>query len=87
MKVKVLVAQSCMTLCNPIDCGPPGSFVHGIFQARILEWVTISFYRDLPNQGLSTSSLHWQADSLPLHSLGSPITIYSYILNRQIDKT
>ena len=37
------VAQSCPTLCNPMDCGPPGSSVHGIFQARVLEWVAISF--------------------------------------------
>ena len=35
--------QSCLTLCNPIDSSPPGSPVHGIFQARILEWVVISF--------------------------------------------
>ena len=32
-------AQSCLTLCNPMDCSPPGSCVHGTFQARILEWV------------------------------------------------
>ena len=32
------VAQSCLTLSNPMDCSPPGSFVHGIFQARVLEW-------------------------------------------------
>ena len=41
--VCVLVAQSCPTLCNPMDCSLPGSFVHGILQARILEWVAISF--------------------------------------------
>ena len=35
--------QSCLTLCNPIDGNPPGSSVHGIHQARTLEWVTISF--------------------------------------------
>ena len=45
MKVKVLVAQSCLTLCNPMDCSPPGSFIHGILQARILEWVVIPFSR------------------------------------------
>ena len=39
------VAQSCPTLCNPMDCSPPGSSVHGILQARILEWVAISFSR------------------------------------------
>ena len=43
--VCVLVAQSCPTLCNPMDCNPPGSSVHEIFQARILEWVAISFSR------------------------------------------
>ena len=36
-------AQSCPTLCDPVDCSPPGSSVHGILQARILEWVAISF--------------------------------------------
>ena len=40
-----LVAQLCLTLCDPMDCSPPGSSVHGIFQARILEWVAISFSR------------------------------------------
>ena len=39
------VAQSCPTLGDPMDCSPPGSSVHGIFQARILEWVAISFSR------------------------------------------
>ena len=40
-----LVAKPCQTLCNPMVCSPPGSSVHGISQARILEWVTISFSR------------------------------------------
>ena len=39
------VAQSCLTLCDPMGCSLPGSSVHGIFQARILEWVAISFSR------------------------------------------
>ena len=39
------VAQSCPTLCNPMVCSLPGSSVHGIFQARVLEWVAISFSR------------------------------------------
>ena len=39
------VAQSCPTVCDPMDCSPPGSSVHGIFQARVLEWVAISFSR------------------------------------------
>ena len=37
------VAQSCPTLCDPMDCSPPGSSVHGIFQAIVLEWTAISF--------------------------------------------
>ena len=40
------VAQSCPALSDPMDCSPPGSSVHGIFQARILEWVAISSSRD-----------------------------------------
>ena len=40
-----LIAKSFQTLCNPIDCSPPGSSVHGISQARILEWVAIPFSR------------------------------------------
>ena len=44
-KVKVFVAQSHPTLCGPMDCSPPGSSVQGILQARILEWVAISFSR------------------------------------------
>ena len=43
--VKVLVAQLCPTLCDLMDCSPPGSSVHAILQARILEWVVISFSR------------------------------------------
>ena len=44
-KEKSEVTQSCPTLCDPVDCSPPGSFVHGIFQARTLEWVAIPFSR------------------------------------------
>ena len=45
MKVKVLISQSCPTLCDPMDSRPPESSVHGILQARILEWVSIPFSR------------------------------------------
>ena len=48
----VLVAQSYPILCDPIDCRPPGSSVHGILQATILEWVAIPFFRG------STAQLH-----------------------------
>ena len=43
--VIVSVAQLCLTLCDPVDCSPPGSSIHGISQAKILEWVAISFSR------------------------------------------
>ena len=44
-KGRVLVTQSCLTLRDPMDCNPPGSSVHSILQARILEWVAIPFSR------------------------------------------
>ena len=52
--VPSLFAQSCPILCNPMDCSPPGSSVHGILQPRILEWVTMSF---MPNPGIGPTSL------------------------------
>ena len=48
--------QPCLTLCDPVDCSPPGSSVHGIIQARILEWVAIPLPEDLPNPGIEPSS-------------------------------
>ena len=60
----VLVTQSCATLCNPMDCGPLGSSVHGILQAGTLEWVAIPFSRgsSLPR---NRTKFRLQADSLP----------------------
>ena len=67
------LAQSCSTLCDPTDCSLPGSSVHGISQARILEWVAISFSRGIfPTQGWNPHLPHWQADSFPMSHLGSP---------------
>ena len=43
--VKVLVAQSCLNVCDPMDYNLPGSSIHGILQGRILEWVSVSFSR------------------------------------------
>ena len=61
--MKVLVTQLCLTLCDPMDCNPPGSSVHGILQARILEGAAIPFSREWNLHLLHL--LHWQADSLP----------------------
>ena len=55
--------QSCLTLYDPMDCSPPGSSVHGILQARILEWVAIPFSRGSSNPGIEPRFL--PSDSLP----------------------
>ena len=52
------VAQLCPSFCNPTDYSPPGSPVHGIFQARVLEWVAISSSGDLPTQGSNLGLPH-----------------------------
>ena len=53
------VAQSCLTLCDPVDYSPPGSSVHGILQARILEWVAISFSRGLKEIWATRDKFGW----------------------------
>ena len=62
--MKVLVTQSCLTLCDTMDCSPPGSSVHGILQARILEWVPFPSPVDLPDPGKEPGSCALQANSL-----------------------
>ena len=60
-------AQPCLTLCDPTDCSLPGFSVHGIFQAKKLEWAAISSPGDLPDPGIepvSPASPALQADSL-----------------------
>ena len=64
-----LVAKSCLILCGPMDYSQPGSSVHGIFQARILEWVAIPF-SSLPSIGIEPTSPAWQVNSLPLSHQG-----------------
>ena len=67
-------AHSCPTLCSPIECNLPGSSIHGIFQARMQEWVAISHFQWIfLTQGSNPHLWHllnWQADSLPLSHLG-----------------
>ena len=58
------VAQLCLTICNPMDSSLPGSSVHGIFQARILEWVAISFSRGFSQPRDQTLVSRSAADSL-----------------------
>ena len=69
MRACAKLLQSCLTLCDPVDYSPPGSSVHGLLQARILEWVAVSLSRDLPDPGIepvSPVAPALQADSLPL---------------------
>ena len=67
--------RACQTLGDPTDCSPPGSSVHGILQARILEWVAVPPPGGLPDPGIEPRSLTspaWQVGSLPLVPPGKP---------------
>jgi len=79
MKVKSEseVAQSCPTLSNPIDCNLPGSSVHGIFQARVLEWGAIAFSITVLYQ-----SLIWPGGRA-ISQLQAPLTFLSHIGKRK----
>ena len=90
--VKVLVAQLYPTLCDPMDCSSPGSSAHGILQARMLEWVAISFSGDLSNPRIAPGSPALQGDSLPSEPPGKPniesgtqsksVSLFLYCLRR-----
>ena len=68
-KVKVLVTRLCLTLCDTMDCSPPGSSVHGILQAKILEWVAIPIFL---TQGLNPKLPHCRPILYQLSHQGSP---------------
>ena len=72
MKMKVLVSQLCLTLCNPMECSLAGSSVHGILQARIVEWLPFPSLGDLPYPGIEPESPALQVSSLPSEPLGKP---------------
>ena len=65
-------SQSCLTLCNPMNCSPPGFSVHGILQARILEWIAIPFCRGFSRPGIEPRSPALQVDSFPAAPPGKP---------------
>ena len=69
---KIEMGQSCLTLCDPMDRSLPGSSVHGILQATVLEWVAISFSGDLPNPGIEPGSLALEADTWTSEPPGKP---------------
>ena len=68
----MVIAQLCLTLCDFMDCSPPGFYVYGPPQARIPEWVAIPFSRDLPDPGIGPVSPELKADSLPSKPPGKP---------------
>ena len=65
------IAQSCPTLCDPIDCSLSGSSVHGIFQARVLEWVAISF-----SSGLKSRDITLPTNGHVVKALFFPVVMY-----------
>ena len=67
----IVVAKMYTTLCDPMDCGPLGSSVHGISQQEYWNGLPFTSPGDLPNPGIKSMSPAWQADSLPLSHLGS----------------
>ena len=73
VKAEMLVSQLSKTICDPMDCSPPGSSVHGIFQERVLrvlKWVAIPFFL---TQGLNPSLLHCRQVLYHLSPQGSPL--------------
>ena len=79
------VTQSCLTLCNPVGCSPPGSSVHGISQGRILEWVAISSSRRSSQpRDWTQVFLHCGRVFYYLSHQGSPLPLVTYSLTEQI---
>ena len=89
------VTQSCPTLCDPMDCSPPGSSIRGILQARILEWAAISFSRgsSQPRDRTWVSCIagrcfnHWgtrEATYVNPSNSYSPMTYYSLLHTRKL---
>ena len=76
------MTQSCLTLCDPMDCSPPGFSVHEILQARILDWVAIPFSRRSSQPRDQPGSPSLQADSLPSEPPGKPVawSLPTYLL-------
>ena len=90
----VLVTQSCPALCDARDCKPPGSCIHGLLQARIMEWVAIPFSRGSSQvQGLNLGLPHYRQVFFFYHlsHLGSPllpcILIHSFEQERKVRGT
>ena len=76
MPVCMVSHFSCVRLCDPMNCGPPGSSVHGILLVRILEWIAVPSSKEISRlrdrTSISFVYLHWQVGSLPLAAPGKP---------------
>ena len=70
----------CLTLCDPTYCSLQGFSVHGTLQARILEWIAVSFFRGSSNPGVKPGAPALQADSLPSELPGKPLALNLSIL-------
>ena len=73
-----------------MQCSPSGSSVHGILQARIMEWIAVPYSRapgDLSDLGINATSPALQADSLPLSHLGSPKYMHIYLINHKFEQS
>ena len=81
----MLVAQSCLTLCDPMDCSPPGPSVHTILQARI--WSGLSFppSGDLPDPGIKPRFPALEVDSLPAVPPGKPTNTIDIVYSNLFD--
>ena len=79
MKVKSEseVAQSCLTLSDPMDCSPPGSSIHGIFQARVLEWGAIAFSDEMVKE---TERNRKELMELAKYIQLSPLSLFAFCL-------
>ena len=87
MKVKSEseVAQSFPTLSDPMDCSPPGSSTHGIFQARVLEWGAIAFSNDQPRQHIKQQKYYFANKSHLIKAIVYPVVMYgceSWTINK-----
>ena len=71
-KVKMPLAQLCLAVCHPVDCSWPGSSVHGIVQAGMLECIAIPSPGDLPDPGIEPRPPTVEANSLPSQPPGKP---------------
>ena len=81
MRAKSL--QSCLTMCDPMDCSPPGSSVYGFSNQQYWSGLSFPSPEDLPDPGIEPGSLELQADSLPSEPPGKPhiASIIEWLLN------